>query len=141
MLDTLEELRLDDHLRRADDYVRFSPATRAADILRRAGASQSVFPVEAEDGRLVGLITPLDVTRLESSATPGPGETAAEIMRPAIAVRFDDDLRSAFELMRAESLSEVPVCDADGRVVGFIDEVSVARAFLRASSPEAGPTS
>jgi CBS domain-containing protein len=130
----LQELRLDDHVRRSAEFIRFEAETTGGEILRRAIPGQSVYPVLAGDGRLLGLITNREVERLEGETDSAA--LAADLMRRPFAVRFDDDLRGAFELMRAEDLPEVPVCDEAGRVVGFVDEVSVARAFLRASSPE-----
>jgi CIC family chloride channel protein len=136
VLDTLEELRLDDHLRRSTDFVRFDAASPAAAILRGAVPGQAVFPVLGGDGRLLGLLGSREVTLLEGHPDAHALLNAADLMRPAIAVRFDGDLRSAYELMRAEDLPELPVCDAEGRVIGFVDEVSMAKAFLRASGPE-----
>jgi CBS domain-containing protein len=45
-----------------------------------------------------------------------------------------DDLRTIFELMRAEGLREIPVVDEDNGVLGLVDEGDVAQVYLRATS-------
>jgi predicted transcriptional regulator len=57
-------------------------------------------------------------------------------MRPPTSIRSDEDLRTAFELMRDEGLRELPVMSAEGKIIGFIDEASIIDAFLRASRPK-----
>jgi chloride channel protein, CIC family len=59
---------------------------------------------------------------------------ASDLMRPPVGVLLHEPLRKAFETMRAEGIRELPVLDAEGRVVGFIDEGSLAHAYLRASA-------
>ena len=46
----------------------------------------------------------------------------------------DDDLRKATELLVANGLRELPVVDAAGAVVGFLDEREVARLYLKAEA-------
>ncbi len=53
-------------------------------------------------------------------------------MRPPAALRLDDDLRAAFEVMLAEGVRELPVTDPEGRIVGFVDETSIAHAHSKA---------
>jgi CBS domain-containing protein len=52
-------------------------------------------------------------------------------MRPPVALRLDEDLRAAFEAMLAEGVRELPATDAAGRIVGFVDETSIAHAYAR----------
>jgi cystathionine beta-synthase len=48
----------------------------------------------------------------------------------AVTVRPDDPLRTVFARMRSADVSQLPVIDASGRVVGLIDESDVLAALL-----------
>jgi cystathionine beta-synthase len=48
----------------------------------------------------------------------------------AIVVRPDDTLRTVFSRMRATGVSQLPVIDAGGQVVGLVDESDVLAALL-----------
>jgi predicted transcriptional regulator len=61
---------------------------------------------------------------------------AADMMRPPASVRVSEDLRVVFELLRAERLRELPVVDAQQKVIGLIDEATIAQAYLRATTPK-----
>ena len=54
-------------------------------------------------------------------------------------MRTGDDLRTAFELMRAEGIRELPVVDDAGFLVGLVAEADIAQAYLRGERPEVGP--
>jgi CBS domain-containing protein len=89
-----------------------------------------VFPV-IEGERLVGIIA-LEDLELASEPHLDGVANAADVMRPPLAVRLDTDLRTAFELMRSNGLRELPVTDPEGRVVGLVDESSIAHAHMSA---------
>jgi CIC family chloride channel protein len=136
VLDTLAELKLEQIIRKRDDtFVSFALASTANDLL--AGTSsrdgQVAFPVLAPDGQLAGLIYRDDLAILKAEPELLLVVNAADLMRPPTSVRADEDLRTAFELMRDEGLREVPVKDETGLIVGFIDQASIVEAFLRAS--------
>jgi CIC family chloride channel protein len=144
VLDTLEELKLERMIRpRGDSFVSFEPASPASLLLRETSehGRQIAFPVLDANGKLVGLIYAEDLAVLKSSPELELVVNAADLMRPPTSVRADEDLRTAFELMRDEGLRELPVLDAERRVVGFIDEASIVDAFLRASLPKRGAKS
>jgi chloride channel protein, CIC family len=116
-------------------YVSFSLSTSTVEILDRlAEASwQDVFPVCDETGVLRGII-PADALRYLQTAHDGIAWTiAADLMQPPVSVRADDELRAATTLMLANNLRELPVIDADGRVIGFLDEAEAARAYVAAT--------
>ncbi len=141
VVDLLEDLKLEKLVQRHDEsFVSFEPTTGAIRMMSVAdgGSRQVVFPVVDNVGKLVGLIHREDVAVLQSEPGLEFVVNASDLMRSPISVRVDEDLRTAFELMRAEGLREIPVIDAGGRVVGFIDEGSIAEAFLRASGPKSG---
>jgi cystathionine beta-synthase len=47
-----------------------------------------------------------------------------------VSVRPDDPLRTVFARMRSADVSQLPVIDANGRVVGLVDESDVLAAML-----------
>jgi CIC family chloride channel protein len=59
---------------------------------------------------------------------------AADIVQPAVSLAPDDDLRTAVESMQSNTLREVPVIDATGRIVGLLDEADISRAYLLATN-------
>jgi CBS domain-containing protein len=46
-------------------------------------------------------------------------------------VTREDELRLAFEGMLANGVRELPVTDEDGRLLGFVDETSIAHACAK----------
>jgi chloride channel protein, CIC family len=115
--------------------VCFRKQTGAGEILEkvRDTAEQEVFPVLDEADRVVGLITSgtLRVMSLEIEDTRWT--LAADLMQHVVYVRLDDDLRTATERMVGSALRELPVLDADGRLLGLLDESEVAEVYLKAA--------
>ena len=113
---------------------------RAADLLRTAlPPGQRVFPVVNEAGRVVGLITSEDLAVLEADPALSLLITASDIMRPPASVSVDDTLLTALDTLRAERLPELPVLDESGRILGFIDEATIASAYLHQTHPSSRP--
>ncbi len=140
VLDTLAELKLEQVIRpRGEAFVHFTPASSADDLLKRTATEsrQRAFPVTDNGEQVVGLIYAEDLAILKTEPDLLMVVNASDLMRPATTVRADEDLRTAFELMRDEGLEEVPVTSDLGRVIGFIDQASIVEAFLRASGPTA----
>ncbi len=64
---------------------------------------------------------------------------AADIAQPPVSLAPDDTLRAAVESMQSNTLREVPVVDATGRIIGLLDEADVSRAYLLATVKLQGP--
>jgi CBS domain-containing protein len=60
-------------------------------------------------------------------------------MRPPASVSVEDTLLTALDLMRAERLPELPVLDREGHVLGFVDETTIAGAYLQQTHPSSRP--
>jgi CIC family chloride channel protein len=116
-------------------YATFEPGTPLSSLL--AGLSsperQEVFAV-LSGGRVVGIVTLADLVSLASEPHLGTLVNAADVMRPAPTVRPEDGLRTAFEGMLANGVRELPVTDNEGRLLGFVDETSIAHACAKASA-------
>lgn len=100
---------------------------------------QRVFPVLSVEGKMLGLVTSDELSVLEAEPSLAPLVTASDIMRPAVCVRLTDSLLTALDMMRAERLPELPVVDESGRILGFVDEATIASAYLHESDPKSQP--
>jgi len=101
------------------------------------------LPVVDRSGRLVGMVSERDLLRW----LPPPGEDAgpvaaharaagrrlADLVAPAaLTVAEDDPVDLAADLMAGERLTALPVVDEEGRPVGIVSLVDVARALAAA---------
>jgi CIC family chloride channel protein len=124
---SLRQVPLDDK-----PYATFAPNAgidRLLEVL--SGNRQEVFPV-LDDGKLVGIITLEDIMSVASEPHLQGLVNAADLMRGPIALRHDEDLRTAFETMLAHGVRELPAIDEAGRIIGFVDETSIAHAYMAA---------
>ena len=117
----------------ATPYTSFAPGSSLDELVRvlSEGSRQEVFPV-VDGQRLVGVITLEDLMSVASEEHLEGVANAADVMRPPFAMRQDEDLRSAFETMLAQGVRELPAVDDEDRIVGFVDEKSIAHAYLAA---------
>jgi len=133
----LEAVRAGDVAVRDRAYVTFSLATPAPVVIREiAGSSwQDVFPVLGKEGDMLGVI---DSALLRTFATQPDFEqvtVAADLMQPPLSVRASDNLHATIELMLRHEVRELPVIDDHGKILGFIDEADITRAYLAAITP------
>ena len=135
LLDLLRGMRVSELMRTGASPVCFRKQTSLGEVLRSIGdsADQEVFPVVDDEQRVVGLITAslLRVVSLEFSDTRWT--LAADLMQPVLSVRAEDDLRTATARMVESGLRELPVLDAEGRVLGLLDESEIAEVYLKAA--------
>jgi CIC family chloride channel protein len=135
LLDVLRGMRVNELMKPGTSPVCFRKQTGAGEILEkvRDTADQEVFPVLDEAARVVGLVTAgtLRVMSLEIEDTRWT--LAADLMQHVVYVGLDDDLRTATERMVSSGLRELPVLDAEGRVLGLLDESEVAEVYLKAA--------
>jgi len=112
-------------------YVTFGRGAGISELLRVLSerTNQEVFPV-LEGPQLVGIITLEDLVTVAGQPFLEGVANAADVMRPPFAVSLDDHLRSAFESMLSQGVRELPVTDAAGAIVGFVDETSIAHAYM-----------
>ncbi len=130
----LENVQLEQAIGPDSSIVSFDETT-PAHALARARTKQEVYPVvERATGRLVGLITDEELDLLAAERGLEHFLNASDVMRPPIAVRRRDDLRTALETMLAHGLRRLPVVDDEQRVTGFVDEATLAHAYLRGNT-------
>jgi CIC family chloride channel protein len=139
VMDVLEGVRLD-RIVHEGPFRSFVPTTRADELTGKppGAREQDVYPVLDAGGSLVGVITSEELGILAAEPALWPLVNASDLMRSPFAVTAEDDLRKAFEVMLANGVRELPVVDAGGKIVGFVDEAGIAKAYMRgqtASSP------
>jgi len=95
------------------------------------------FPVVAQEGRLVGMITKGDLLRVACAALDDPQVWQQPVSRfmahGVLALRPMDSLRSAVQDMTESKLRSLPVIDAESRVVGMVSRNDL----MAAIAPEA----
>ena len=130
---------------RVASYVRhcvaLAPGMSAQEVLLRWQKLDGphVLPVVDLERRVLGVVTRDEIALLETSSELVPVTTASDLMRPPVTVRDHDDLAVVIERMLTSGLRELPVVDADGRLLGHVDDRTVAQAYQRpASAPLAG---
>ena len=119
-------------------FVSFVPSSPAREVLARVAdtAWQDVFPVIDHEGKMIGMITAESLRALGSSPESQPFTVAADLMQSAVTARAEDDLRSAAQTMLDKGLREIPVVAADGKILGFLDEADIAKAYLGATQEQ-----
>lgn len=81
-----------------------------------------------------------DITDLESAlryASDLGVRTAADVMTEPTWIRPEETVRDAFERMHHANLNGLPITDADGRIVGYLDQLELLLAWVRATGREA----
>ncbi|WP_270936372.1 CBS domain-containing protein [Falsiroseomonas oryzae] len=104
-----------------------SPAAEAARLIarRRIGA----VPVQDRAGRLVGLVSEHDIVRVVASRALGlRGLAVEEVMdREPATVCPETSPEMAMELMQRRDLRHLPVCGADGQLLGLVGLADLIR--------------
>ena len=136
-INVLEEMRVADVFREADDVPTVSPATSFETLRARLLASrEATLPVVDEDGRLTGLVTAEQLRPVMDERQLASVVVAGDICTLPCFVYRDDDLYRAHELFRASGCPQIPVFEesdpgAPPRLVGMIDYRDMMRAYGR----------
>jgi len=97
----------------------------------------SGFPVTAEDGTVVGVVSGSDLLALAAGrhhrGHRAAGQaTAGDLMtHPAVTISPDDLVRTAARVMQSHRLQRLPVVDRDGQLEGIISRSDVLSVFRR----------
>ncbi len=134
VVDALDGISIDRVRLDPAPHVSFTPGEGAIRLLEAADTAgrQEVFPVLDPRLGLVGLITLEDLTALAAEPDLGGLVNAADLMRPPVALRQHELVSRALELMMSMGVRELPIVDADRRVLGLVSEAEIAREFMRA---------
>lgn len=97
----------------ADDSLSDAAALMAA---RDVGALAVV-----EEGRLIGILTDRDIaTRAVANRLRGRARVGEAMTPKVLSCAPDDEIDAALETMAAQQVRRLPVCSADGELVGMI---------------------
>lgn len=137
-LDTIDGLSIDRVRLEVGPHATFTPSEGAGRLLQVVSTAgrQEVFPVLDQAGRMIGLITLADLTTLAAESDLEGLVCAADIMRPPVGLRQADLVSHALHVMRSLGVRELPVLDADGRVLGLLDEAAIAHEYMRARAAD-----
>lgn len=118
-------------LRGAGPPVVFHPRDGADRVLRAIADApkQSVFPVVDDAGAVAGLVT-VDGAREIAAADDVAWAVAADLMVAAATVSVDTPLAEIARALIDRDLRAIPVVDAEGRLLGLVDEHDVSRAYV-----------
>jgi CIC family chloride channel protein len=121
-------------------HVSFEPTTSAAEMLRASAEVpwQDVFPVLDAERRMIGLVGSPALRLLATEAEDSRWALAADIMQGPVTVRPEDDLSKATRELLANGLREIAVVDQDRQLLGVLDEVQIAEAYVRAARDDGG---
>ena len=134
--DVLKGIRVRDVMAAGPPGVSFEPRTTSGDMLRRSaeGTFHDLVPVLDPDGKVAGVVTASALRVLSHEKDATAWALAADVMQPAVTVRPDDDLGTAAARLLEKGLRAVPVVDAEGKLVGVLDEAEVAKVYVRAAA-------
>jgi len=130
---TIERIRLV-----SGDIATFERSDRAEAMLDavEAAGRQEVFPVLDPKRRLVGIVTLEDLTALAAETDLGDLICAADVMRPPVSLKQQDLVVKALDLMQSLAVRELPVLDAEGQILGLVEEAAIAHEYMRARAAE-----
>ena len=134
--DALRSIRVSDLHMQDRAFVQFTKKTTVVEMMRcfKAAEDQDVFPVVNDERRLVGLIDPQMIRLLATQSEDASWALAVDVMLPVVALKLNDDLRTASRRFLDNGLREIPVIDDESRIVGFLDERELAAVYLRADA-------
>jgi CIC family chloride channel protein len=135
-LDVLKSIAVREVMTKGRPFVSFRPGTPGGEMLRQTADAgwQDVFPVVDAAGKMLGMITAETLRVLASERELERMMVAADLMVSPVTLAADDDLRQGVEAMVAGALREIPVIDAQGAIIGFLDEADIGRAYLEATT-------
>lgn len=113
-------------------YVTFTKATPGPEVMRRIAATdwQLIFPVLDGGAKICGFIDAEVLRTMTTEREVADLTVAADLMAPPLSVTRSDDLHWAIELMLRHHVREVVITDDQGKIIGFMDESDVTRAYL-----------
>jgi CIC family chloride channel protein len=134
--DVLRGVSVGEVMIRNREYVAFEPKTTAVEVMQSVGGSewQDAFPVLGKDGSLVGVVHAEILRAMATSPDLERFMLAADLMVPGSTVRESDDLHSALEQLLIQGVRELLVTNEDGKIVGFLDEAEITRAYHGATT-------
>ncbi len=129
--DVLQEILVGSVATKDRPFTTFERRTPANEVMKKVAESewQDAFPVLEADGTLVGIVSGEILRTLSADPDIGAFAVADDLMGPPISVFETDNLHTAVEKLLECGARELLVVDQAGRIVGFLDEADVTRAY------------
>jgi len=115
--------------------LRLKAGLTQKELAKRAGVSQALI-ARIESGAVNPRLSTLQrIVRVLEEAL-GPSMKAEDIMhQPVITLHPDDDVNKAVKLMEQYGISQIPIVDYEGRILGTIHETSILKALSASPKP------
>jgi arabinose-5-phosphate isomerase len=119
--------RVEDVMRTGRHLRQAGPGETVRDVLVRLGGARrrsgAILVVDPGDSRLLGIFTDSDLARLfEMRREAMLDRPIGEVMTPdPVRITISATVAEAIERLRSRKLSELPVVDRAGRLVGLVD--------------------
>lgn len=133
-------VRADDSLQRLAELAVERTGCRVLAVVNDEEHLVGVIPVRVLVNDIFLKIVPeeflgeiLDVEGALRYAAHVKARKAGDIMLPPVSVRRDENVRDAFERMHHAKLNGLPVVDDTASVVGYLDQLELLLAWVRAS--------
>jgi CBS domain-containing protein len=136
-------VRATDSLHRLAELALERPETRVLAVVDDDRRLTGLVPVRLLVNDIFLKVVPeeflgviLDVDDVLEYAGHVAARTAGDIMKPPVGVKAGQTVRDAFETMHKARLNGLPVLDEDNRVVGYVDQLELLLAWMRATGRE-----
>jgi predicted transcriptional regulator len=95
------------------------------------GAINGMPVISKDDGRLLGLITTIDILRAIRNGGDLTTIITKEIMSPhALSVKQDADINDVIDIMDRNGVMMLPVIENDGRLIGVCSRSDILKEIL-----------
>lgn len=114
-----------------------SLSTRGSEMIAAVSESswQVTFPVLGEGGKLAGLVPSGALHVIASEQGMADWIVAGDVMQEAVVARMEEPAADALARMVAAGLRQLPVVDAAGKIVAYLDESVVAARLVLEPPP------
>jgi CIC family chloride channel protein len=135
IFDVLRGIRVRDVIKDRP-YVTFEAREPARSVFTKVAESawQDMFPVLDATGAVCGVISSDVLRTVVAEPEVGAMAIADDLMVAPITVVDSDDLHVALETILKHGVRELLVVDADGRIVGFLDEAEITTVYHAATA-------
>lgn len=117
----------------------FTLATRGRAMIEAVSEAtwQVTFPVLADGDRLAGVVPSQALHVIASEEGMADWIVAGDVMQEPVVARMDEPAADALARMVAAGLRQVPVVDAEKKIVAYLDESTVAAKLVLEPPPPA----
>jgi CIC family chloride channel protein len=131
-LELLSAMRVSEVMSSPDAYATFVARASLGTMLHALtdAREQTSFPILDGAGVVVGAVGASAISFAGRDEGLHSLTVAADLMQPTAAVAAEDNLRTAAELFLKSEQRQLPILDTERKLVGFLDESAVTRAYL-----------